>query len=519
MKFFLAILAVTFFVMPAHNLRAGIKFGSTNFANTMQSNLSPQGGGQSLSPASLMERLVAQQKDVSGDFLDQQARLKSRRNKADAPNSQIYLPDSLTLYSMSDTLRMSASYNLRGWNDQIFVQVWLSGHWVNYTRDTWTYLTSNGNSLDLYQVWSNGQWVNSTLDSSTYDANGNMLVHLFKYWSQGAWKDSILSSRTYDAHGSMLTNAGWYMINNQWTNHDRFTYTNDSSGNNLSSLFQLWIGGVWVNQELFNYTYDGNGHMLTRWMQVWNGQWQNATLSTYTYDANGNMMSYLLQNSANGQWTNYTINTYTYDANGNMLTDWYKGWTNGAWMNGSLTTYTYDTNGNMVNEVIQEWLNGLWTNYRHSTFTYDVHGNELTGNNTMWSGSSWVPTDYNFALAVSGSTYNFTGYRIIISWILVNTTDISTDRSTIVKGYSLSQNYPNPFNPTTTIRYGLPHNSFVTLTVYNTLGQQVAQLVNEQQQAGYHDAMFRGDGLASGVYFYRIQAGDFVAGRKLLLLK
>jgi hypothetical protein len=85
--------------------------------------------------------------------------------------------------------------------------------------------------------------------------------------------------------------------------------------------------------------------------------------------------------------------------------------------------------------------------------------------------------------------------------------------------FALHQNYPNPFNPSTTIRYSMPHTSFVTLTIYNTLGQQVAQLVNEQQQAGYHDVVFRGDGLASGVYYYRIQAGDFVASKKLLLLK
>ncbi len=92
-------------------------------------------------------------------------------------------------------------------------------------------------------------------------------------------------------------------------------------------------------------------------------------------------------------------------------------------------------------------------------------------------------------------------------------------RSSLPKQFTLDQNYPNPFNPSTTIHYGLPHSLFVTLTVYNTLGQQVAQLVNEQQQAGYHDVVFRGDGLASGVYFYRIQAGGFTSVRRLLLLR
>jgi hypothetical protein len=84
---------------------------------------------------------------------------------------------------------------------------------------------------------------------------------------------------------------------------------------------------------------------------------------------------------------------------------------------------------------------------------------------------------------------------------------------------TLDQNYPNPFNPSTTIRYGLPQRSHVTLTVFNTLGQLVAQLVNGEMEAGYHEVQFGGSGLSSGVYYYRIQAGDFVQTRKLLLLR
>ena len=88
-----------------------------------------------------------------------------------------------------------------------------------------------------------------------------------------------------------------------------------------------------------------------------------------------------------------------------------------------------------------------------------------------------------------------------------------------VGGFELDQNYPNPFNPTTTIRYGLPQSSPVTLVVYNTLGQRVATLVEGEQEAGYHEARFDGSGLASGVYLYRIRAGDFVRTRKLLLVR
>jgi hypothetical protein len=85
--------------------------------------------------------------------------------------------------------------------------------------------------------------------------------------------------------------------------------------------------------------------------------------------------------------------------------------------------------------------------------------------------------------------------------------------------FCLCQNYPNPFNPTTTIRYGLPHSSQVLLTVYNTLGQRVATLVQGQQEAGSYGVKFGGTGLASGVYFYRLQAGSYVDTKKLVLLR
>jgi hypothetical protein len=85
--------------------------------------------------------------------------------------------------------------------------------------------------------------------------------------------------------------------------------------------------------------------------------------------------------------------------------------------------------------------------------------------------------------------------------------------------YALYPSFPNPFNPSTTIRYALSYRSKVSLIVVSTLGQQVAELVSGEQEAGYHEVRFEGKNLSSGFYFYRIQAGEFVQTRKLLLVR
>jgi len=87
------------------------------------------------------------------------------------------------------------------------------------------------------------------------------------------------------------------------------------------------------------------------------------------------------------------------------------------------------------------------------------------------------------------------------------------------EGFSLDQNYPNPFNPSTTIRYGLPYHSHVTLAVFNTLGQLVVQLVNGEMEAGFHEVRFDGAGLSSGVYIYRMQAETYAVTKTLLLVR
>ena len=85
--------------------------------------------------------------------------------------------------------------------------------------------------------------------------------------------------------------------------------------------------------------------------------------------------------------------------------------------------------------------------------------------------------------------------------------------------FQLSNNYPNPFNPSTTINFSLPKNSRVKLSIYNVLGQEVAVILNKNMNSGNHKVTFNGAKLSSGLYFYKLAAGENVSIKKMMLIK
>lgn len=89
----------------------------------------------------------------------------------------------------------------------------------------------------------------------------------------------------------------------------------------------------------------------------------------------------------------------------------------------------------------------------------------------------------------------------------------------VVNSFNLAQNYPNPFNPSTKISYALQSPELVTLRVFDVLGREVATLVNQYQSAGNHTVSFNASSLASGMYFYKLEAGSFQSIKKMMLLK
>lgn len=162
----------------------------------------------------------------------------------------------------------------------------------------------------------------------------------------------------------------------------------------------------------------------------------------------------------------------------------------------SIGVYTWESTTQMVADV-QHWLDN----------PSDNHGWVILGNETV------APTAKRFGTrenAIAGARP-----RLSVNFVLTGVDEMEE----VPNQFTLEQNYPNPFNPSTTIRFALPKSAYVTLKVFNLVGQEVATLVDGEKLAGEYALEWRAGGLTSGVYFYRLQASEFISSKKLILLK
>jgi photosystem II stability/assembly factor-like uncharacterized protein len=184
---------------------------------------------------------------------------------------------------------------------------------------------------------------------------------------------------------------------------------------------------------------------------------------------------------------------------------------------------------------LPQGLSGLSLNYiayaKGTNGSYVITAPNFVGPNPADPGTAYTTDDGETWTQVSNlpsgpavfSSYN-TGWcgsinDSVYKWdseILITSVE---EFVTKVDNFILSQNYPNPFNPSTTIRYSIPTSEFVTIKVYDVLGNEIATLVNEDKPAGSYEVNFNAAKLSSGIYFYSLQAGSFTQTKKLILIK
>jgi photosystem II stability/assembly factor-like uncharacterized protein len=203
------------------------------------------------------------------------------------------------------------------------------------------------------------------------------------------------------------------------------------------------------------------------------------------------------------------------------------GWLSGGWsyMN-SYSCFAKTTNGGVTWTDISfpsaGYLFSTWFASEEAGWVADNYGNIFA---TSDGGQNWYIqfSTHNTALESLGFIDGDTGWAVGGGGEIVKTTDggVTSVPSTseIPVAFSLFQNYPNPFNPTTTIKFQIAHSGLVTLKVFDVLGREVATVVNQEMKPGTYEKRFDGNGLASGVYLYRLATGDFMDTKKFMLIK
>ena len=154
--------------------------------------------------------------------------------------------------------------------------------------------------------------------------------------------------------------------------------------------------------------------------------------------------------------------------------------------------------------------------------TYDGGVFLSTNNGATWTAvNAGLPNAFVTALALSGTdlfagTYNSGVWRRPLSEMI---TSVKVSPGEVPAVFRLEQNYPNPFNPSTTIQFSLARAAYVTLKIFDTLGEQVATLLSQELAAGAYTTTWSASSLPSGVYFCNLKAGGFVKTRAMILLK
>jgi hypothetical protein len=340
-------------------------------------------------------------------------------------------------------------------------------------------------------------------ETATSTSTTSMFINLTLYGNTSKYGGAIFVS---GLTSSTIVNS--IMWNDTATTNGSEIYSTASSGSSTIS-YSLVEGGVSGSGVTGSGAYTDGGH--------------NLDLDPLFTDSSSHNFTLTASSPAIDSGNN-TVSTATTDLAGNTRIS-----------DGAVDIGAYEYQGaplavQMTSLTAKATLGGVelrWITVTEvNNFGFSVERQDRS--NSQWSdiafvpgaGTSSSPRTYTFIDAeVTPGDYSYRIKQTDKNGSSTYSSSLEVNVGLAPKEFSLSQNYPNPFNPSTTIQYQLPQSSHVTLTVYNVLGQPIDQLVNDDENAGNYRIQWNASNFSSGVYFYRLQAGNFVDVKKLILLK
>lgn len=357
---------------------------------------------------------------------------------------------------------------------------YLEGEYHLQSQTVYTYDGMDRPTEILEQLFSAGDstWDNSDRTLNTWNGSEIYPVEaLSQSWNQTEWYDYGRSMFTLDELGRAEEMISQTYNDPDWSNAARQMHTFDNGGLiPMETYTYAWYQDDWLPTSLAENTVSDGLLQESVYSYYSGGSYEEQSRSLYTYDQMDRLEVLLSQNKAGSDWSDYqqTVNTYEGDYLVTTQIDLNFGF---GWMPQSRTSFTYNGDGS-----------------NHETF-YESYS-EFAAAGT----AAWVPTGKTEYLYEAASVQELEGYPL-------------PDQ------FTLEQNYPNPFNPTTQIRFALTKPGYVKLEVFDLLGRKVTTLVDQQLGISTHQADFDATGLASGIYFYRLQTDTVAQTRKMLLVK
>ena len=216
----------------------------------------------------------------------------------------------------------------------------------------------------------------------------------------------------------------------------------------------------------------------------------------------------------NSAWHEIKKQSYSYNDNNKLADILYEKFSNKVWIFDLNEYYIYDSNNNLISWVKEKYYENFWENLLRETCGYDSNNNIIEVTKERWKDGQWEPYSLPFDYPNPIENVDYLASRLEIKW---NCVEVTEGIKNEILGETSS--FPNPFSETTRINYYLDNPAFVSIDIYNSLGNKIANILNEFKDAGEQEAVFDGSGFPTGVYYYTLKIGDRFESGKLVLIK
>jgi hypothetical protein len=416
---------------------------------------------------------------------------------------------------IDNSVRYNYSYTPEGLSCKLS-EVLISGSWEPVRRETSEYNSNGLLSGVLYEDMVNGIWIPNSKLSYTYNAAGQLDTYLAAVYLDSI--STILFLTNYSYQSGLVTEVlSQYKEDDSWINLNKVIYSYTPEGKNETMIYQLWRDTDWANWQRFNRLYDTHNRLTEFVNAEWDSAWVNKTRYLFYYNSSDKVCEKVYE-LWTINWTKSEKEIYIYNEAGKTDTIIQQVWQDMEWNNSGLFINSYDIGWNRIEELFYQWNNLEWMQKGRLGFEYDAHNNGIKADNYQWQ-SGWIPaTRYFFITYNNGlESISFNAKSVVVQYDIF--TSAGQEEQSLLSKYLLSDNYPNPFNPSTTINFSVPEQLRVKITLFNILGREIRVLFNDIVPAGEHKLLFNAAGLSSGVYLYQMNAGNFKALKKMVIIR